>query len=67
MRREVEVSSVGTLWLEGRSGRVCGTLERVGLADVAAIVRTLVLVLSCGSDRRSAECAVRLVYEHACV
>ena len=41
-------------------------VERVGLSDVAMIVGTLVLD-DCGSGRRSAKCAVRLVCEHACV
>ena len=38
----------------------------VGLSDVAAIVWALVLG-DCGSDRRSAKGAVRLVCVHACV
>ena len=45
---------------KGRAGRCRWLVERVGLSDVAWIVGALVLV-DCGSGRRSAECAVRLV------
>ena len=43
-----------------RAERCRWLVEWVGLSDVAAVMGALVLV-DCGSGRRSAECAVRLV------